>query len=110
MSAKTDSIGHTRSELNTGLDSAGTNRSTPDVINVDQYLEQRARQVNLWLDLLTPSESTQPERLHQAMRYSLLSGGKRLRPALVLSGGEAITGEAIPDAPNTGFSACQLRR
>src|SRR5262249_10024928 len=38
---------------------------------------------------LVPSETTPPERLHQAMRYSLLAGGKRLRPALVLAAGEA---------------------
>ncbi len=38
------------------------------------------------LDRLVPSESTPPARLHQAMRYSLFAGGKRLRPALSVAG------------------------
>src|SRR5215510_10460129 len=31
---------------------------------------------------LLPSERTGPERIHQAMRYSALDGGKRIRPSL----------------------------
>jgi farnesyl diphosphate synthase len=30
-----------------------------------------------------PSAQTQPTRLHEAIRYSVLGGGKRVRPALV---------------------------
>ncbi len=40
------------------------------------------------LDRLLPPSATRPARLHQAMRYSVLAGGKRLRPALVLLSGE----------------------
>src|SRR5882672_3622788 len=32
-----------------------------------------------------PAPDTPPARLHQAMRYSLEAGGKRLRPVLVLA-------------------------
>jgi geranylgeranyl pyrophosphate synthase len=32
-----------------------------------------------------PSEAVVPERLHAAMRYSVLGGGKRIRPALVFA-------------------------
>jgi len=60
---------------------------------VTQYLARRAGEVNEWLDRLTPSEETPPRRLHRAMRYSLLAGGKRLRPALVLAAGEAFGAE-----------------
>ena len=56
---------------------------------ITHYLSRRAAEVNEWLDRLVPSETTPPEQLHRAMRYSLLAGGKRLRPALVLSAGEA---------------------
>ncbi len=35
------------------------------------------------LDRRLPSASTPPVRLHEAMRYALFGGGKRLRPALV---------------------------
>jgi geranylgeranyl diphosphate synthase type II len=38
------------------------------------------------LDRLLPSENTPPSQIHQAMRYSIFAGGKRLRPALVVAG------------------------
>lgn len=37
------------------------------------------------LDRLVPSISIRPARLHEAMRYALLGGGKRLRPVLTLA-------------------------
>jgi len=40
------------------------------------------------LDRYVPAASARPQRLHQAMRYSLESGGKRLRPVLVLAATE----------------------
>lgn len=37
------------------------------------------------LDVLLPSDSTRPIRIHQAMRYSLSARGKRIRPSLLLA-------------------------
>jgi geranylgeranyl diphosphate synthase type II len=68
---------------------------------ITHYLARRAEEVNEWLDRLVPSESTPPELLHRAMRYSLLAGGKRLRPALVLAAGESFgadTDDLMPAA------------
>src|SRR5262249_26383440 len=68
---------------------------------VSDYLNRRAQEVNAWLDALVPSETAPPEQLHRAMRYSLMAGGKRLRPALVLAAGEALgsaTAHLIPTA------------
>jgi geranylgeranyl diphosphate synthase, type II len=65
------------------------------------YLTRRAAEVNEWLDRLVPSETTPPEQLHRAMRYSLLAGGKRLRPSLTLAAGEALgadTDDLMPAA------------
>ena len=45
---------------------------------------------------LLPASELAPRRLHEAMRYSVLGGGKRLRPALVLLAGRSF-GAAIPD-------------
>lgn len=42
-------------------------------------------QVEAGLARLIPSGSTRPGRLHEAMRYPLLGGGKRLRPVLALA-------------------------
>ena len=68
---------------------------------ITHYLARRAAEVNEWLDRLVPSETTPPEQLHRAMRYSLLAGGKRLRPVLVLGAGEAFgadTDDLMPAA------------
>jgi geranylgeranyl diphosphate synthase type II len=37
------------------------------------------------LDQLLPGEEVSPSELHRAMRYSVLAGGKRLRPALCVA-------------------------
>lgn len=57
-----------------------------------QVLEHRAAQVEQVLEGLMPSEETVPQRLHDAMRYAVLGGGKRIRAALVYAAGEAATG------------------
>jgi geranylgeranyl diphosphate synthase type II len=54
-----------------------------------EYLERRAAEVNAFLARCVPDEATPPTTLHKAMRYSLLGGGKRLRPVLALAAGEA---------------------
>lgn len=46
------------------------------------------------LRLLTPVSTTRPERLHEAMRYSLEAGGKRLRPVLCLASAAAFAPQA----------------
>lgn len=51
------------------------------------YAQQRIEQVlAAWL----PSATHSPEKLHAAMRYSALGGGKRLRPALVYATGRML--------------------
>ncbi len=44
------------------------------------------------IDQFLPPASTPPSRLHEAMRYSLQAGGKRLRPVLVLATCELFPG------------------
>lgn len=40
------------------------------------------------LDALLPAKNIAPQRLHQAMRYAVLGGGKRVRPLLACAAGE----------------------
>ncbi|MDH4284162.1 MAG: polyprenyl synthetase family protein [Gallionellaceae bacterium] len=40
------------------------------------------------LSRLLPQPGTSPQRLHEAMRYSVLDGGKRVRPLLAFAAGE----------------------
>jgi geranylgeranyl pyrophosphate synthase len=40
------------------------------------------------LDGLIPTQSTEPRRVHEAIRWSVFAGGKRFRPALLLAAGQ----------------------
>lgn len=50
------------------------------------------------LDKLLPHANTSPARLHQAMRYSVLNGGKRLRPLLVYGSGRLFQKEPLGES------------
>lgn len=52
-----------------------------------RFLAESRAAADAELDRLLPAASQAPQRLHEAMRYSVLGGGKRLRPALVLLAG-----------------------
>ncbi|MBI1848854.1 MAG: polyprenyl synthetase family protein [Planctomycetes bacterium] len=52
-------------------------------------LERRRARIDRALGEFLPAESVEPSSVHQAMRYSALAGGKRLRPILVWLAGEA---------------------
>jgi len=61
-----------------------------------EYLERIERILNAAL----PAATLPPHRLHEAMRYSILGGGKRIRPLLVYATGEALGIETdFLDAP-----------
>ncbi len=63
------------------------------------YLQERQMLVEAALDRSLPV--TYPEKIYEAMRYSLLAGGKRLRPILCLATCELIGGTiemAMPTA------------
>jgi geranylgeranyl diphosphate synthase type II len=47
------------------------------------------------LDRFLPQERTLPRRLHEAMRYSVFSGGKRIRPAILILAAEACGGKGV---------------
>lgn len=54
-------------------------------VNWQQELVARAELINNALEVFLPQESCFPPRIHEAMRYSLFAGGKRLRGALTLA-------------------------
>jgi geranylgeranyl diphosphate synthase type II len=54
-------------------------------VDLDRYLGARRRLVERALRAAVPAGR---ERLRQAMRYSLLAGGKRIRPILALAAGD----------------------
>lgn len=57
------------------------------------YIEARATEVDAALDGFLPGQRLRPSTIHEAMRYSVFAGGKRLRPVLCLAAAEACGGE-----------------
>jgi geranylgeranyl diphosphate synthase type II len=58
------------------------------------YLRDRSMLVDKALDRWLPGDNHLPHALHQAMRYSIFAGGKRLRPILMIAASEAVGGSA----------------
>src|SRR6187551_2156986 len=59
---------------------------------LQEFLDKSTLTVNQALDRFLPPAKTVPRTIHQAMRYSLFAGGKRMRPALCLAAAEACGG------------------
>jgi farnesyl diphosphate synthase len=52
------------------------------------------------LDAILPAATAEPRRLHDAMRYAVFNGGKRVRPLLVYAAGECLgLRQELLDAP-----------
>ncbi|OEU52339.1 MAG: polyprenyl synthetase [Desulfuromonadales bacterium C00003096] len=62
-------------------------------MDLNNYLKHRQQRIDAALDHYLPAEDTLPERLHQAVRYSVFAGGKRLRPIMMLAACEAVGGD-----------------
>jgi geranylgeranyl diphosphate synthase, type II len=65
-------------------------------MNLNQYLQSRRALVDETLAANLPPEDTQPPAIHEAMRYAVLGGGKRLRPILAIAAAEAVGAETGP--------------
>jgi geranylgeranyl pyrophosphate synthase len=57
-------------------------------VNFDIYLKQQRSHIEQVLLNFLPSIDLEPKRLHQSIHYSVLNGGKRIRPLLVYATGE----------------------
>jgi geranylgeranyl diphosphate synthase, type II len=53
-------------------------------MNLSAFFEEDRIAVDEHLDKLMPGDAVQPPSIHQAMRYSVFAGGKRIRPILCL--------------------------
>ena len=71
-----------------------------------QQQAQAQAQTELALERVLPTAATVPNTLHEAMRYSALDGGKRLRPLLVLAAAEL--GDADAAALEQAMAAIEM--
>ncbi len=63
-------------------------------VRVPTELKAAARDVDAVLELVLPKPQGSHHRVHEAMRYAVFAGGKRLRPLLVLSSANLFGAEA----------------
>ncbi len=73
--------------------------------NFSDWMSDVQARVETALSSALPAAESIPARLHQAMRYSTLGGGKRVRPLLAFAAGE-ITG-AAPEALDAAACAVE---
>ncbi|MFM2313161.1 MAG: hypothetical protein RLZZ04_2437 [Cyanobacteriota bacterium] len=79
-----------------------TEPETPAIFDLDNYLQQQQILVEQALD--QSIAIARPEKIYEAMRYSLLAGGKRLRPILCLATCDLMGGTEAMAMP----TACAL--
>ena len=60
------------------------------------FFEEDRIAVDAYLDRLMPAETLQPPSIHQAMRYSVFAGGKRIRPILCLETARIFDADVLP--------------
>ena len=68
-------------------------------ISAPPFVEDYQTRTEAALDRWLPKSDVQPTRLHEAMRYATLGGGKRIRPILVYASGNCV------GAPTTALDA-----
>jgi len=69
-----------------------------------KYLNDKKSLIDQELDLYLPMEDADPLIIHKAMRYSVFSGGKRIRPILTLATAELLG----MDIKNALHTACGI--
>ncbi|OQY19476.1 MAG: polyprenyl synthetase [Desulfobacteraceae bacterium 4572_35.1] len=73
-------------------------------MDLKHYMERCRASVDKQLLSLLPSKDMRPEKLHQAMHYSVFAGGKRIRPILMIASCEAVGGDISQVLP----TACAM--
>lgn len=75
------------------------------MFDLELYITGKRRQINTFLEKIL-QDSSGSQRIKDAMRYSLMAGGKRLRPVLCLATVEVLAGN--PDDEFVLNTACAL--
>jgi len=65
-------------------------------MKLSAFFEEDRLAVDAALERLLPAESTPPNSIHSAMRYSVFAGGKRMRPMLCLEAARIFASDVSP--------------
>jgi len=77
---------------------------TSAAMKLPAFFEEDRLAVDAALERLLPQESALPASIHQAMRYSVFAGGKRIRPILCLETARIF----VPDVTAALHPACAI--
>lgn len=72
------------------------------------YLKAHRALIEKALKHSVPAATVRPTTIHEAMRYSLLAGGKRLRPILTLAAAEMCGSDDLSQTSQTLKAACAV--
>lgn len=86
------------------MDKNSATKTQASSVAITDYFKQQSARVEQWLERLLPASNKAPVTIHEAMRYSIFAGGKRLRPALVIATGEVFDADEQALLP----TACAL--
>ena len=80
--------------------------SSREEFDFDRFLNDSTDAVNKALNRFLPSAKRKPATIHDAMRYSLFAGGKRMRPALCIAAAQACGGSVEAALPAASAVEC----
>ncbi|HEX7830241.1 MAG TPA: farnesyl diphosphate synthase [Thermoanaerobaculia bacterium] len=83
-------------------------KASNDVADFKAQLNAWRLLVDATIDRHLPPASTQPPTIHEAMRYAVLGGGKRLRPILAIASAEACGASELRDGDPLLMPLCAL--
>src|SRR5574342_255151 len=81
-----------------------THKASAERLTLGDYLDERRAEIETALAGVLPAAPACPPVVGEAMRYSLLAGGKRLRPILCLASADSVGGDRILAMP----AACAI--
>jgi geranylgeranyl diphosphate synthase type II len=73
---------------------------------INDYLNSQRKRVDAVIDAQLLPAATRPSTIHEAMRYAVLGGGKRIRPIIAIAAAEACGAET--EALLVPFAALEL--
>ncbi len=76
----------------------------PLTFDLKTYLEDKRHEIDSILETLIQNQPGYASKVCEAMRYSLMAGGKRLRPILMIAGAQALAKPYTPLLP----AACAI--
>jgi geranylgeranyl diphosphate synthase type II len=79
-----------------------------EAVDIRDYLKRSRDLVDRLLDEYLPPAQAEPKTLHAAMRYSVMAGGKRLRPVLALAAYEYCGGNGRDNRDGIHYAMAAL--